>query len=95
MGLFGGPSRKVVENITTGAAAVIMEEFARGGFSNSSFFNQTFSDIAKTAQGLRLGMIGKARFLATIRAKLILMGMPRSDADYIQGLIEIEMRQTL
>jgi len=95
MGLFGGPSKKVLDNIATGAAAVIMEEFSQNGFKNSSFFNQTFRDIAETAQSLKLGMIGKAKFLATIRAKMMLMGMSQRDADYIQGLIEIEMRHTL
>jgi len=92
MGLFGGPSKKVLDNITTGAAAVIMEEFSQNGFQNSYFFRQTFRDIAESVHDLKLGMIGKAKFLATIRAKLMMMGMPQSKADYIQGLIEIEMR---
>lgn len=95
MGFFGGPSKKVLDNITTGAASVIMDEFSRNGFMNSDFFNQAFRDIAETAKSLELGMIGKAKFLATIRAKMILMGMSRPDADYIQGLIEIEMRHAL
>lgn len=95
MGLFGGPSKKVLDNITTGIAATIMEEYIKNKFQNNEFYFEIFSNIATTAQELKIGFFGKARYLAMIRAKLILLGMPEVDADYIQGLIEIEIQKVL
>lgn len=95
MGLFGGPSKKVLDNITTGIAATIMEEYINNKFQNNEFYFEIFSNIATTSQELKIGFFGKARYLAMIRAKLILLGMPEVDADYIQGLIEIEIQKVL
>lgn len=95
MGLFGGPSKKVLDNITTGIAARIMEEYTANRFQNNAFYYEVFEAVAQTAEELKLGFIAKAKYLATIRAKLIMFGMPEVDADYVQGLIEIEMRSQL
>ena len=95
MGLFGGPSRKVLDNITSGIAATIIQEYGISKFQNTPFYHEIFANIVATAQELKLGFIAKAKFLATIRAKLIMLGMSQVDADYLQGLIEIEMRSTL
>jgi uncharacterized membrane protein YjjP (DUF1212 family) len=95
MGLFGGPSKKVLDNITTGIAANIIEEYTANRFQNNASYFEVFEAVAETAVELKLGFIAKAKYLATIRAKLIVFGMPEVDADYVQGLIEIEMRSQL
>jgi hypothetical protein len=95
MGLFGGPSKKVLDNITTGIAAKIMEEYAVNRLQNSHYFFEVFSAVAETARDQKLGFIAKAKYLATIRAKLILLGMPQADADYIQGLMEVELQNNI
>lgn len=94
MGLFGGPSKKVLDDITTGIAEKIIEEYAANRFQNSQYFFEVFSAVAETAKEQQLGFITKAKYLAMIRAKLILLGMPKADADYVQGLMEIELRNT-
>ena len=63
MGLFGGASRKVVDNITTGIAATIMEEYDNNKFKNNEFYFEFFSNIAATAQELKIGFLEKPNTL--------------------------------
>ena len=88
------PSKKVLDNIITGIAAKIMKEYAVNRFQNGQYFLEVFSAVAKTAQEQKLGFIKKAKYLAMIRGKLIMLGMPQADADYVQDLMETEMRNT-
>ena len=72
-----------------------MEEYDNNKFKNNEFYFEFLSNVAATAQELKIGFFGKAKYLATIWAKLILLGMSEVDADYIQGLMEIEMQKVL